>query len=127
MQVLLGTAFIDVHVQSIDIDAQRLELRQGGSVAIVDEKGEPSSPTKCHGRQSSRADVREEAPEAIRVVRWAAIPAMSQAQIRVTTAGTGLVLLEPKPPPQLRHGLRLTNGVAEVLPNQAFDVIVATF
>ena len=43
--VLLGTAFIDVHVRSIDIEAQRLELRQGGSVGVVDGKGEPSPPT----------------------------------------------------------------------------------
>ena len=49
--VLLGTAFIDSHVRSIDIDAQRLQLRNGGSVAIVDAKGEPSSPTRRHGRE----------------------------------------------------------------------------
>ena len=44
--VLLGTAFIDAHVRCIDIDAQKLDLRQGGSVAIVDGKGEPSPPNR---------------------------------------------------------------------------------
>ena len=39
MTVFLGTAFIDAHVGSIEIDAQRLELRQGSSVAIVDRRG----------------------------------------------------------------------------------------
>ena len=125
--VLLGTAFIDAHVRSIHIDAQRLERRQGGSVAIVDGKGEPTRPTRRNGHQLFRAAVREESPESIRVARWVTIPPMSQARIRVTTAGSGLVFMEPKPSLQRRHRVRLTNSVAEVLPNQAFDVIVANF
>ena len=125
--VLLGTAFIDAHVRRIDIDAQKLDLRQGGSVAIVDGKGEPSTPTRRQGRQTSRADVREEAPQAIRIARWVTIPAMSQARVRVTTAGKGLVFLEPKPSLQHRHGVTLTNGVGDVLPHQTFEVNVANF
>ena len=123
--VLLGTAFIDTHVRSIDVEAQRLELRQGGSVAIVDEKGEPTPPTRRHGRQTSWADARDETPQAIRTARLVTIRARWQARVRDTTTGKGLVFMEPKPSPQHRHGLRLTNGVVEVLPNQTFDVIVA--
>ena len=63
--VLLGTAFIDGHVHSIDIDGQKLELRHGGSVSIVDGKGEPTPPARRHGRQTSGPDVRDEAPHAI--------------------------------------------------------------
>ena len=125
--VLLGTAFIDAHVPRIDIDAQKLDLCQGGSVAIVDGKGEPSPPTRRQGRHTGRADVHEEAPQAIRIARWVTIPAMSQARVRVTTAGKGLVFLEPKPSLQHRHGVRLTNGVAEVLPHQSFKVNVEKF
>ena len=51
--VLLGTAFIDAHVRHIDIDAQKLDLCQGGSVAIVDGKREPSPPTRRQGRCSA--------------------------------------------------------------------------
>ena len=115
--VLLRTAFIDAHVRRIDIDAQKLDLRQGGSVSIVDGKGEPSPPTRRQGRQTSRAEAREEAPQAIRVDRWVTIPAMSQSLVRVTTAGKGPVFLEPKPSLQHRHGVRLTNGVDDVLPH----------
>ena len=79
--VLLGTAFIDAHVGLIDIDAQKLDLRQGGSVSIVDGKGEPSPPTRRQGLQTSRADVREDAPQALRIARWVTIPAMSQGSI----------------------------------------------
>ena len=125
--VLLGTAFIDAHVRSIDIDGQKLELRHGGSVAIVDGNGESTTPTRRHGRQTSRPEVRDEAPQAIRIARWVTIPAMSQARVRVTTAGRGLVFLEPKPSLPHRHGERLTNGVAEVIPKVTFDVIVANF
>ena len=125
--VLLGTASIDAHVRSIDIDGQKLELRHGSSVAIVDGNGKSTTPTRRHGRQTSRPEVRDEAPQAIRIARWVTIPAMSQAGVRVTTAGRGLVFLEPKPSLQHRHGARLTNGVTDVLPNVTFDVIVANF
>ena len=37
------------------------------------------------------------------------------------------MFMEPKPSLQHRHGVRLTNGIVEVLPNQTFDVIVANF
>lgn len=50
---------------------------------------------------------------------------MSQLAVPVTTLGSGLIFLDPKPSFQHRHGVRLTNGVAEVLPNQRFDVITA--
>ena len=125
--VLLGTAIIDAHVPRIDIDVQKLDLRQGASVAIIDGKGEPSPPPRRQGHQTSRADVREEAPQAIRIARWVTITAMSQARVSVTTARRGLVFLEPKPSLQHRHGVRLTNGVAEVLPHQTFEVNVANF
>ena len=125
--VLLGTAFIDAHVRSIDIDGQKLELRQNGSVAIVDGNRGPNPPTRRHGRQTSRPEVCKEAPQASRIARRVTIPAMSQARGRVTIVGRGLVFLEPKPSLQPRHGVKLTNGVAEVLPNQTFDVVVAIF
>ena len=124
--VLLGTALIDTHVRCIDIEAQQLELRQGGSVTIVDGKEEPTPPTRRHGRQTSRADARDEAPQAIRIARWVTIPARSQARVRVTTT-VGLVFMEPKPSLQPRHGVSLTNGVVEIQSNQIFDVTVANF
>ena len=123
--VFLGTALIDTHVRNVDVEAQRLELRQGGSVAIVDGKGEPTPPTRRHGRQTSRDDAPDEAPQAIRIARWVTIPAGSQDRVRVTTTGRGLVFMVPKPSLQHRYGVRITSGVVEVLPNQTFDVIVA--
>ena len=107
--VLLGTAFIYGHVRSIDFERQKHANRQGGSLAIVDRKGEPTLPTSRHGRQTSRADARDEAPQAIRIARWVTIPMMSQARVRFITAGRGLVFIEPKPSLQHRHGVRLAN------------------
>ena len=52
--VLPGTAFNDAHVWRIDVESQKLELRCGGSVAIVNAKGEPSPPTRPHVREKSR-------------------------------------------------------------------------
>ena len=96
-------------------------------MAIVNAKGETSPPTRRHGLETNRAEVREETQHPIRIARWVNVPAMSQVRVRVTTAGRGLVFLEPKPLLQHRYGVRLTNGVAEVLPNQVFEVMVANF
>ena len=71
--------------------------------------------------------MRDEAPQAIQIARSGTIPAISQARVSVTTAGRGLVFLEPKPSLQHRHRVRLTNSVTEVLPTVTFDVIVANF
>ena len=67
--VLLGTAFIEAHVRSIDIEAQRLHPRHGGSIAILDARGEPSPPNRRHGRETSREEVREETQHPIRIAR----------------------------------------------------------
>ena len=101
--VPLGTAFIDAHVRSIEIKAQRLELRQKCAVAIVNAKGEMSPPTTRHGRETNRAEVREETQHPIRIARWVNVSAMSQVRVRGTAAGRGLVVLEPKP--SLEHRL----------------------
>lgn len=45
-------------------------------------------------------------------------------QRSLTAFSKGLVFKEPKPSLQHRHELRLTNGVSEVLPSQAFEFIV---
>ena len=99
--VLVFSAFIDTHVRCIDIEAQRLELCQGGSVPIVDKKGKPTLPARHNGLQTSRADARDEARQAIPMARWVTIPAGSQAHVRVTTTGRGLIFMEPKP--SLQH------------------------
>ena len=81
MPALLDTAFIDTHVRSINIDAQKLELRKGGFVAIVDLKGEPTPPTRRYGSQTIPADVRDEAPPPIRISRSVTTPVRSQARV----------------------------------------------
>ena len=128
VEVLLGTSFIDAHVRRIDVDKQCLELRRGRGVAIVDAKSVASSHGETITKPSRRTrndHGRETVAQPIRLANWISIPPMSQLGVRVTTKGLGLVFLEPKPSLQHRHGVRLTNGVADVLPNRPFEVIVA--
>lgn len=109
-----------------------MDLRRGGSVAIVDAKGvaadvnrDPNVDKRSRRTKSDTGNETDAQP--IRLARWAKIPAMSQVAVRATTQGSGLVFLDPKPSLQHRHGVRLTNGVADVMPNRVFDVIVANF
>ena len=78
-------------------------------------------------RRTRNDNGRETDAQLIRLAKWISIPSMTQRGVRVTTNGLGLVVLDPKPSLQLLHGVRLTNGMADVLPNHPFQVIVANF
>lgn len=114
-------------MRNIDIYGQKLDLRQGFLVPIVDGKGKSSLLIKRHGRLTGTAEIQEEALQAIPIACCVTIPAMSQARVRVTTTGKGLIIMELKLSIQHRFGVRFRNGVVEVLPTQIFDVIVTNF
>ena len=130
VKVFLGTPFIDVLVKRIDINKQCLELRGGRGVAIVGAKFFASSHRVTNAKpwRRTRNDYgRETDAQPIRLAKWISIPPISQLGVRVTTKGLVHVLLRPNPSLQHSHRVRLTNGVADVLPNLPFKVIVANF
>ena len=113
VEVLLGTSFIDVHIERIGIDKQCLDLRRVRGVAIVDAKGVASN----HGetrtkllRRTLNDNGRVTDAQPIRPPEWISIPAMWQLGVSFITKGLGLVFLDPKPSLPHRHGVRLTNG-----------------
>lgn len=133
VDVVLGTSFIDTHVRSSNVEQQRLDLRLVGGAAIDESKGvamedqSKDPPRKKAFRRTKNDNGRETDAQPRRLAKWATIPAMLQLAVRVTTKGSGLVFIEPKSSLQHRHGVRLTNSVADVMPDRTFDVIVANF
>jgi len=137
--VILGTGVMNRHVKSIHCWSQRIELLRGGSIAILSTKqgrvdrGTGNIPRDVvegglhdpeHPRRPPPGDI---AAHTVRLARGITIPAQAQAAVAVTCAGGGLSYLEPKGALYERHRVRMTNGVAEILPNTPFQVIVANF
>jgi hypothetical protein len=111
----LGCNFIDLHVQSIHPKEKRVDLREGGSVAITTDT-----------RMSSAASTSSREPtlsRKIRLARLTTIPARSEAHIEVTSACHGLFFVvhhsKTSAPP-----ITLAGGVAEIRSHVPFRVRV---
>ena len=63
----------------------------------------------------------------IRLSKRVTIPAMSQLAVKVSTPAGGLVFIEPKNAIFHKHQVRTANGVADVMPNVSFDIVMANF
>jgi hypothetical protein len=116
---ILGCQFIDRHVHSILPKERRVRLTEGGSVAILRADGTPDS-----DRRHAMRDQRSKPPSPkIRVATLSLIKARSEAFVPVVCQAPGLRFLQAN----LRGraiGTYMANGVAEVIPGQAFLVRV---
>jgi Retroviral aspartyl protease len=82
---ILGCNFIDLHVRIINPKERRVDLREGGSVAI-------STETRFDGTASAVS--REPTPSRkIRLARLTVIPPRTESHIEVTSACNGLQLV----------------------------------
>jgi transposase InsO family protein len=115
---ILGCNFIDRHVRSIMPGERRVELREGGSVAITE--GSP-------GSKESRKD---EPPASatpstkVRVAKAILLPPRSEAHVTVQTASVGLRFLQNKASTSESLGITMANGVADARPFVPFRVRV---
>ena len=110
---ILGCNFIDIHVRSIHPKERRVDLREGGSVAI-------STDTRFDGTTSAVS--REPTPsQKIRLARRTVIPPRTESHIEVTSACNGLKLVvhhsKPTGPP-----VTLAWGIAEIRAQVPFRV-----
>ena len=137
--VLLGTAFIDTHVKTLDIQLRRVNFVRGGFVPILGtNSGAASKPTnadECEnvGRKRLSKKARRDHPDSdhdthvVRLAKGLVVPPMSQIAVKAVSDARGLVYLEPKPTLHYRHGIRVANGILEIGSDAAFDVIVSNF
>lgn len=110
---ILGCNFIDLHVRSIHPKERRVELREGGPVAI-------STDTRLSGTAS--AVCREPTPSRkIRIARRTVIPPRTEAHIEVTSACHGLFLVVPHSKPSAPT-VTLARGIAEIRAQVPFRV-----
>ena len=135
--LLLGTAFTDSHVRTIEPIDRRIRLRAGGSIPIVsgtrphvasDELVQTEPPPKPIAAKHRRElDTNDIDIRTIRLAKSIRIPAMTQVGAQATTDATGLVFLGPKPTLYAKHGVRIANGVLEVRRHVPFTVLLSNF
>jgi len=143
--VIVGTAFMNRHVEAIRCRRQVVELFRGSTIPILatgtgasplerdDADAAPSQPTEGPtgdvkpAHRGRKTDGRASTTHVVKVARAVTVPPMSQMAIEVTSTACGLVFLEPKPSVQARHGVRIANGIAEVKPNESFLIIISNF
>ena len=110
---ILGCNFIDIHVRSIHPKERRVELREGGPIAI-------STDARLSG--TSSAVSREPTPSRkIRIARRTVVPPRTEAHIEVTSACHGLFMVVHNAKPSAPR-VTLARGIAEIRAQVPFRV-----
>jgi hypothetical protein len=109
---ILGCTFINLYVKRIHPKERRVDLNEGGSVAIS------SGVSACQAVTTTRPP---KPSTKVRLAHRTSIPARCEAHVEVTTAVEGLCLLKPH---SKSHSITLASGVAEVRSNVPFRVRV---
>ena len=107
---ILGCTFINLHVRSIHPKERRVDLNEGGSIAIT------SGVSACHAVTPTRERIPS---NKVRIAQRTVIPARCEVHVAVTTAIAGLCLLTHSSRSQV---VSLASGVADVRSNVPFRV-----
>lgn len=136
--VLLGTQFLDKHVDAIKCRQRVVYLTrsivpilgvwdsrtpyQGEYPVPEPVPEEPTTPTK-----ETRAPKKPLVATCIRLCRPVRLPAYAQVKAQVITPGGGLVYIEPVQAVYQRYQVRAINGVHEVHPDIPFELLISNF
>jgi Reverse transcriptase (RNA-dependent DNA polymerase) len=115
---ILGCNFIDRHVKSILPGDRRVELHDGGSVAISETSPRNIDPPGNTPTTNMTPSTK------VRVAKAVQIPPLSEAHVTVQTASTGFRFSQSKASNVDSLGRNMANGIAEVQPHVPFRVRV---
>jgi hypothetical protein len=107
---ILGCTFINLHVKIIHPKERRVDLNEGGSIAIT------SCVSACQALATTRELILS---NKVRIAQRTVIPARCEAHVDVTTAVSGLCVLIHSSRTQV---VSLASGVADVRSNVPFRV-----
>ena len=135
VDVILGTCFMNKNVKAIECMTGKIVFQRNKTrVPILDSRtGSPiemqsSEKKRTEGAQSTGTSSNNlQTSHVIRLSKRVTIPALSQLAVKVSTPAGSLVFIEPKNAIFHKHQVRTANGVADVMPNVSFDIVVANF
>lgn len=140
---ILGTVFLNRYVVAIRCMEQRVQFHQGPVVPILSEGNsvQPAPSPNDVDEEFRRLDADSQRAEPIKTKKPVGLPTgipirmvnnmklkpMSHTKVRVTARRGGLLMLESRGQLVIRRGVHTPNGVAEVKPDQPFEILLANF
>ena len=129
---LLGTSFMNKHVDHICCRSQEIDLPQGCTIPILQaHRGYQLEPDPSDGgppiatRRPRTKKMQE--THTVRLTAQARVPPMTQVSVEVDSRASGLTFLEPKLALQDVKQFRMANGIIEPTPGKRFRVLLSNF
>ena len=116
--LIIGTAYQDTYIESIQCKARRLKPCHSRSITILDTLDSPV----CSLESTVEAQ-----PKKVEVCRATVIPPMSEGPVRVRTSASGLHLITQHEDAAHKQFVMCANGLMEVVPDQPFVISVSNF
>ena len=127
---LLGTSFMNKHVDHIWCRSQEIDLHQGCTIPILQaHRGYQTEPDPSDGEppiatQRPRKKKMQETPT-VRMTAHVRVPPMTQMPVEVDSRASSLAFLEPKLAQQDVKQVRMANGIIEATPGKRFRVLLS--
>ena len=123
--ILVGTAFIDKHIRSINPGQRLIYPRCSRPVPIIAQSSASVSPIQEPKPLERFGDISDERP--IRVAQQTVIPAYSHRMVVVRCRTSGLVSMIANNKLFENRRCQMSNGIAEISGEKPFRVYVANF
>ena len=141
VDVIIGTRFMNQHVDAIECGRQCVKLHRGYFLPILASNHDGTfTKTNSVARRKDENETNEleDQPKTagcntfnqahtVRLTKGITIPPMSQMAASVVSTAASLVYLEPKAAIQQRHRVRTANGVADINTNERFAITISKF
>ena len=141
VDVIIGTPFMNQHVDAIECRRQCVKLHRGCVLPILARNHDGTfTNTNPVARRRDRNETNElenqprtagsntfNQAHTVRLTKNITIPPMSQMAAPVVSTVAGLVYLEPKAAIQQRHRVRTANGAADIKPHERFAITIFNF
>ena len=121
--ILVGTAFIDKHIDNISPIAQTINPRNSSPVPIIARSPNQVSAIQTPNPLTRFIDDIDGVP--ISIARKTVITAGNQKLVQVTSSAIGLVSLLPNELNLNSRHCQIANGIEELRPKKSFHVWVA--
>ena len=116
--LIVGTAFQDKYIESIQCRARRLKPSNSRSIAILDTFDSPVCTIE------SEEDAQ---PRKVHVCRRTVIAPMSEAPVLVRSEAAGIRLIRQHTNASRERTSLCANGLMDVVPGQPFTILVSNF
>ena len=141
VDVIIGTRFMNQHVDAIECRRQCVKIHRG-CVLPIHARNHDGTFTKTNSvarqREQNETNELEDQPKTpggntlnqahtVRLTKGITIPPMSQMAAPVVSTAAGLIYLEPKAAIQQRNRVRTANRVADIKTNERFAITISNF